>query len=217
MPSVLPTHPTPTSYTVRRGDSLSSIAARLFGNAERWPEIAAANGIQHPYRLFVDQELVIPQPGRFQSGPMLGGDPFPWLRVAIGEMYQQELKGREHNPRILHYLDTCGNLDGTVHQERDETAWCACFVGWCLEQVGLPSSSHALASSYDSYGRALPKPVFGAIVTFSRSAGSGHVGFCVGSDASRIYTLGGNQSNAVTVAPIARTRLRSVRWPDGAR
>jgi hypothetical protein len=47
---------------------------------------------------------------------------------------------------------------------------------------------------------------------FGRSGG-GHVGFVVGESASNLYILGGNQSNAVNIMPIAKTRLIATRWP----
>jgi LysM repeat protein len=50
------------TYTVRPGDTLSRLAARLLGNEERWPEIFAANrdAIQNPNLIQVGQVLRIP-------------------------------------------------------------------------------------------------------------------------------------------------------------
>ena len=49
-----------TVYTVRSGDTLSSIAGCMLGDPERWPEIAKLNGIVEPYRLAVGQVLQLP-------------------------------------------------------------------------------------------------------------------------------------------------------------
>ena len=49
-----------TSYTVRRGDTLWSIAMRTYGNGRRWQEIAQANSIANPQVLRVGQMLVLP-------------------------------------------------------------------------------------------------------------------------------------------------------------
>ena len=49
------------TYTVQPGDSLSLIAKRLLGNAGRFSEIAALNGIQNPNVISVGQVLRIPQ------------------------------------------------------------------------------------------------------------------------------------------------------------
>lgn len=50
----------PTSYTVTRGDTLGKIAAKLYGDAAKYPLIVAANHIADPDALEVGQVLVIP-------------------------------------------------------------------------------------------------------------------------------------------------------------
>ncbi len=44
---------------VRKGDTLSKIAARVYGNANRWPEIAELNGIRNPKNVTVGQSLKV--------------------------------------------------------------------------------------------------------------------------------------------------------------
>jgi hypothetical protein len=56
----------------------------------------------------------------------------------------------------------------------------------------------------------------GAIVVFARPpiATQGHVGFYAGAQtAQSISVLGGNQGNAVRIAPYAKARLLGGRWP----
>ena len=50
-------------YAVASGDTLSSIAARYYGDASKWPRIFEANRhqIQDPNRIFVGQVLRVPQ------------------------------------------------------------------------------------------------------------------------------------------------------------
>jgi len=50
------------TYTVVRGDTLSHIAKRYYGNAGRWPEIFEANKdkIKNPNLIYPGQVLVIP-------------------------------------------------------------------------------------------------------------------------------------------------------------
>jgi hypothetical protein len=55
-------------------------------------------------------------------------------------------------------------------------------------------------------------PIVGAVLVFERGSG-GHVGFAVGQDDTHFYVLGGNQSDAVTIARIAKSRLIGARWP----
>ena len=56
------------------------------------------------------------------------------------------------------------------------------------------------------------RPAPGAVLVFERGSG-GHVGFAVGQDDTHFYVLGGNQSDAVTVARIGKPRLLGARWP----
>lgn len=48
------------TYTVRRGDTLSSIAARELGSASKWSKIADLNNIRDPKNLRVGQVLRLP-------------------------------------------------------------------------------------------------------------------------------------------------------------
>ncbi|MDG4861841.1 peptidoglycan DD-metalloendopeptidase family protein [Streptomyces sp. T-3] len=50
----------PATYTVRSGDTLSGIALAKLGNAGRYPEIAALNGIANPNLIQVGQKLKLP-------------------------------------------------------------------------------------------------------------------------------------------------------------
>ncbi|MBN1317509.1 MAG: LysM peptidoglycan-binding domain-containing protein [Anaerolineales bacterium] len=51
------------TYKVEAGDTLSGIAEKFLGNANRWPEIFEANKdqIQDPNMIRIGQELVIPE------------------------------------------------------------------------------------------------------------------------------------------------------------
>lgn len=48
------------TYTVQPGDTLWGIAAAYYGDGTRYPEIAAANGIENPNLIFPNQVFVIP-------------------------------------------------------------------------------------------------------------------------------------------------------------
>jgi nucleoid-associated protein YgaU len=60
-----PTNITPTgkTYTVVRGDSLSKIAQREYGDAKKWRKIFEANKdvIENPDLIEVGQDLIIPE------------------------------------------------------------------------------------------------------------------------------------------------------------
>lgn len=58
--------PVYTTYTVKRGDTLSEISQQLLGTARRWREIYEMNrdAIRDPDNLIAGTELKIPRPGR---------------------------------------------------------------------------------------------------------------------------------------------------------
>jgi murein DD-endopeptidase MepM/ murein hydrolase activator NlpD len=49
-----------TTYTVQRGDTLSAIARRVYGDPTKYPVIQNANKLADPGKIFVGQVLVIP-------------------------------------------------------------------------------------------------------------------------------------------------------------
>lgn len=132
----------------------------------------------------------------------------PWLAHAIGELGETEVSGDQDNPRIVEYHSSTG-----LSADDDETPWCAAFVSWCLEQAGIQSMRSARARDYLEFGEILKEPQIGCIVVLSRKGG-GHVGFYWGkSQNGKINLLGGNQGNAVTIAPYDASRVVGYRWP----
>ena len=55
-----PTKPTQRTHTVVRGDTLSAIAKRYYGDARWYPAIAEANKISNPNLIYPGQKLIIP-------------------------------------------------------------------------------------------------------------------------------------------------------------
>lgn len=136
-----------------------------------------------------------------------------WLKHAWLEAGVRESPGPASNDRILQFFNDVGHNEITS----DEVAWCAAFVGACLERAGQASTRSLLARSYLEWGTPLRTPRLGAIAVFSRGAdpGQGHVGFVIGSDGSRLFVLGGNQQDAVSVQSFDMTKLLGLRWPAG--
>lgn len=64
-----------TTYVVQPGDTLAGIAARFLGDASRYCDIAAWNGIGAPYLLRVGQELKVPAPPGDGGGAGAGPSP----------------------------------------------------------------------------------------------------------------------------------------------
>lgn len=55
------TDPELTTHIVRRGDTLSSIAAKIYRDPTRWRIIAEANRLSDPLRLDIGQALIVPK------------------------------------------------------------------------------------------------------------------------------------------------------------
>ena len=138
----------------------------------------------------------------------------PWLRVAQAEEGTREVPGlANNNPRILEYIATFPYLakvdyirnnvkTGYKMNQVDETAWCACFVNWCLKKAGKTPGKSARAEEWQTYGTALSGPKVGAITVlyrppFSDTASGWHIGFWIGGPRGAPILLGGNQNNSV--------------------
>ena len=136
-----------------------------------------------------------------------------WLRRARQEIGVREIPGPKHSARVLSYWELA-----KLPFRDDETPWCAGFVAAMLEDCGIVSPRSGMARSFERWGQPI-NATPGAIVVYwrgSKSGGSGHVGFVVGKDSSgNIMTLGGNQGNAVTIAPFSISRVIGYRWPIG--
>jgi uncharacterized protein (TIGR02594 family) len=140
-----------------------------------------------------------------------------WLIRARDKIGLKEIAGPQHEAEILKLATDA--LVPYIHD--DETAWCSTFACAMLERSGIISPRSPAARSFLHWGIDCMDlgdaqiPV-GAIVVFSRppSPIQGHVGFAVGITAEgNILTLGGNQSNSVSIAPIKGGRLIGARWP----
>lgn len=132
-----------------------------------------------------------------------------WLTEARKHIGVREIPGVNHHHLIVAMWKAIKR--GGIRD--DETPWCAAFVGFCLEGAGIVSSRFESAKSYMTWGRALPGPVHGCIVVFTRQGG-GHVGFFTGADREgRLLVLGGNQGNEVNIRAFPRDRVSGYRWP----
>lgn len=134
----------------------------------------------------------------------------PWLVEARKHVGLREVPGKTHAPMIQRWLRKLG-----AWWEDDETPWCGTFVAACLQAAHEPvPKAWYRARAYLELGKGLPDPVLGAVVVFTRELG-GHVGFVVGEDEyGRLMVLGGNQGNAVSIAPFDPARVLGFRWPS---
>jgi uncharacterized protein (TIGR02594 family) len=136
------------------------------------------------------------------------------ITIARSYLGTKELKGTADNPKIMEMYRTVGHH----WVEHDEVAWCAAFVGHCLEKAGFTSTRKINARSYLTWGEKVAGPEQakeGDIVVFTRGSNTaqGHVAFFLMATGSQIEVLGGNQSDGVTVARYAKSRLLGIRRP----
>ncbi len=123
------------------------------------------------------------------------------LKIAFNELGTEEIAGSEHNPEVLKYAKETGIKGVTT----DEIPWCSTFVNWVAWKAGLQHSKKANARSWLNVGIKTTSPEPGDIVVFWRESPQswkGHVGIFLGfsHNNKRVYCLGGNQGNRVSVS-----------------
>jgi len=124
------------------------------------------------------------------------------FKTAVAELGQKEIQGSQNSPTIVNYAREAG----FSWVNDDETPWCSIFMNWVALKAGLERSKQANARSWLQVGRNVdttPRP--GDIVVFWRNsptAREGHVGLFFGfsKDGEKVYCLGGNQGNQVSIA-----------------
>lgn len=137
--------------------------------------------------------------------------PLPWMTEAKSALGRHEARDRSW---LMDWL----KRDGRSLGDPSKNPWCGDFVETCI-RIALPDEPLLGALGTNPYwarhwllfGREV-QPITGAVLVFSRGSG-GHVGFAIGQDDTNFYVLGGNQSDAVTIARIAKSRLLGARWP----
>ena len=138
----------------------------------------------------------------------------------------EEVPGREDNPAILAMLKLDANWP-----EGDEVPWCSAFVNYVAFLLRLPRSKSLRARSWlrvgIPIGMAECRPD-SDVVILSRGGGEqpgpevinapGHVGFYSSYDpeTSRVYLLGGNQGDEVSVGRYDAQRVLGIRRLDYA-
>jgi uncharacterized protein (TIGR02594 family) len=139
------------------------------------------------------------------------------IQTGISLLGTKEIVGKGSSRTILSWRDTL-NLNGVpiLGYSDDDIPWCGLFAAFlAYTRSGIASevvSSPLWARSWVNYGVKSTSPSLGDILVFSRNGG-GHVGFYIAEDKTAFHVLGGNQSNAVTITRIAKSRCIAVRSP----
>lgn len=183
--------------------------------------IRAVKAFQADHGLVVDGIVGPKTAAKLFRGPARGSVPgteqqLPWLAEARRLVGTREAPGKANNPVIMDWAD---NLD--IHYPGDDVPWCGLFVAHCIASAlpDEPLPDNPLGARQWLKLGLEHEPSEGAVLVFwrgSKAGWLGHVGFYAGEDAGAFHVLGGNQSNAVTVARIARSRLLGARWPRTA-
>lgn len=134
--------------------------------------------------------------------------PFDIARSYIGTT---EGLGPADNPVIMEMYASVGH-DWVEH---DSVAWCAAFVGHCLEKAGIRSTRKLTARSYLDWG--VPVEVAEAqqgdigVIPRGSSRWQGHVFFIDRIEGQWVWGLGGNQDDAVNVKRYPVAKLLGIR------
>lgn len=142
--------------------------------------------------------------------------PLVWFEEAKRLLGTREKPGSASNHAILEWAEDLG-----IPYGGDDVPWCGLFVAHCigstLTEEPLPANPLS-ARAWRRVGQ--PCQVgLGAILVFWRvspTGALGHVGFYKGEDDDAYHVLGGNQSDSVSVARVAKDRLLEARWPATA-
>jgi len=135
------------------------------------------------------------------------------FKIAVAELGQKEVLGNGNNPAIVNYAREAG-FDWI---NDDETPWCSIFLNWVAMKAGLVRNKQANARSWLLVGqRNDSSPLPGDVVIFWRGSPTsweGHVGIFLGFsyDGGKVYCLGGNQGNQVSISAYPRNTVLGYR------
>ena len=133
------------------------------------------------------------------------------FEIARGYIGTTEGPGPANNPTVMEMYASVGH-DWVEH---DSVAWCAAFVGHCLEKAGIRSTRKVTARSYLDWG--VPVEIADAqpgdigVIPRGASSWQGHVFFIDHIEGAWVWGLGGNQSDAVNVKRYPISKLLGVR------
>jgi uncharacterized protein (TIGR02594 family) len=158
-------------------------------------------------------------------------EPLPPLmvRVALDMLGTLETPGNADNPVILGWADEVAKLCKQQYDRwaadfynDDSIPWCGLFCAVVASRASqgrptrFPPRGYLAALSWRDWGQPgrIDNIEVGDVVVLKR-AGGGHVFIAVGvsHDGESVFGVGGNQSDAVTIAEFATSRIVAVRRP----
>ncbi|HLW06692.1 MAG TPA: TIGR02594 family protein [Marinilabiliaceae bacterium] len=134
------------------------------------------------------------------------------LEIAISQLGIKEVSGSGSDQTIVSYAKSAG----FEWVNNDETPWSSIFINWCAKEAGLKRSNKLMARSWLTVGITVDYPEPGDLVIFSRGktdSWQGYVGLFMGYDeeGERIYTLGANPGNQVSITAYPKSKLLGFR------
>ncbi len=133
------------------------------------------------------------------------------INIALSLFGVKEVVGEKDNATILEWAKELG-IQNTYN--KDSIAWCGLFVALVVKRSGRePITNPLWARNWAKWGVGVSEAMLGDILVFVRNGG-GHVGFYVAEDKDCYHVLGGNQSDAVTITRIKKSRCIAIRRPQ---
>ena len=122
----------------------------------------------------------------------------------------KEVFGKQHNPEIVKMFHEIGYR----WVNDDETAWCSAALNYFCFKLSYKRSGKLDARSWLKVGTEVKVPAMGDIVVLWRdnpNGWQGHVGLFISNDTDKIYVLGGNQDNMISIKPYHKSRVLGYR------
>lgn len=121
-----------------------------------------------------------------------------------------EIGGTANNPTIIAWAAEVGVA---AEYTADSIPWCGLFMAIVAKRSDYAPPTHPLwALNWATFGTQEHQPLLGDVLVFVRDGG-GHVGLYIGEDSQAYHVLGGNTADAVQIARIDKSRLKTARAP----
>lgn len=132
------------------------------------------------------------------------------IKIGLDNLGIKEVVGNGSNKTIMSWAHELGMLNT---YSNDEIPWCGLFVAMVVKRSGRdPVVNPLWARNWQTFGQKASTAMLGDVLVFKRQSG-GHVGFYIAEDRNCYHVLGGNQSNAVTISRIEKSRCIAIRRP----
>jgi len=148
-----------------------------------------------------------------QKYDWLNSEPGPKMILEALKLYGTiETPGAGNNQTIIDWAKEVGGKVADVYKA-DSIPWCGLFMALVAKRAGKePPKDPLWALNWGTFGNKTEVAMLGDVLVFIRKGG-GHVGLYVGESASTYHVLGGNTSDKVTIAEIAKARCYAIRRP----